>query len=216
MIVGNTLFPSILALLLFAGPAVAQSPEQDGERFLGKTGNSHEEKILQALHTDADIDHLETPFEDFLHGLSADYQIPVILDESAADNNLDGQSRITKKLKGMSLDSALRIALSEFQCQHVVTSGVLIIMSQEKASELYMPRYYDCRKLIANMEGDSKENFEKVIKVAKTVIDPLSWDTRGGQGGAAEVDGLLFVLQNSDNHSRIEHLLGSLSRESLK
>ena len=69
-------------------------------------------------------------------------------------------------------------------------------------------------QFIAGMKGDPEKNFEKLVHVLKTVIDPKSWASNGGKGGAAEIDGLLFVFQNSENHERIEGALTTLLRES--
>lgn len=98
--------------------------------------NKRDQVILEALGKDAAMDYFETRFEDVLAELSTDYKVQIVLDESAADNNLDAETLITRKLENVSLRSALRIILDEFQCTYVIKDEVLKIVSQDAALDI--------------------------------------------------------------------------------
>ena len=98
--------------------------------------NKRDQVILDALSKDARMDYFEMRFEDVLAELSADYKVQIILDESAADNNLDEETLITMKLENISLRSALRIILDDFQCTYVIKDEVLKIVSQDAALDV--------------------------------------------------------------------------------
>jgi len=203
-----------LAALVLSGDAFSQEKADQTAPFIGgKNGNKREEKIFDALRRDAEIDFREIRMDDVLAELCTNHKIQFVLDESAADNNLDGNSIVTRMLKNVSLNSVLNILLAEFRCSYVVDRDAIMIVSDSFATDLYLSRHYDCRQLVAGMKGDPEKNFEKLVHVLKTVIDPKSWDSNGGNGGVAEIDGLLFVLQNSENHKRIEVALTTLLRE---
>ncbi|MCP4464168.1 MAG: hypothetical protein GY819_15360, partial [Planctomycetaceae bacterium] len=98
--------------------------------------NKRDQVILDALSKDARFDFFETRFEDVLAELTDDYNVQVVLDESAADNNLDEETLITRKLENISLRSALRIILGPYQCTYVIKDEVLKIVSSDAALDV--------------------------------------------------------------------------------
>ncbi len=201
---------------LLNGQTYAQNDAESAQAnalkpIIGDAGNERENKIIAALNSPAELDHFETRMEDIVHEMMSEYRIPIVMDESAADNNLDAESLITITLQGVKLRSALRIMLQPFLCTYMVKNEVLYIVSEEVAAASPVIRHYDCRDLIQNMKGDVEMNFEKLVNGMKTVIDPESWRDNGGTGDVAEVGGLLFIRQTTPSHDRIEHYLNTVS-----
>ncbi len=112
-------------------------------------GNKREEAILEALEKDAKFDYFETRFGDVVQELRADYRIPIVIDDSAADNNLDEEALITLDLENVSLRSGLRIMLKPFQCTYVVKDEVLYIMSEDFALDNLVINIYNVGDLVA-------------------------------------------------------------------
>ena len=106
--------------------------------------NEREERILLALDGDAKFDYFDTRFGDIVDELSADYGIPIQIDPSAFDNNLDEETVISLTLDNVSLRSGLRIILGQFECTYVVKDEVLFIMSEDAALENLVINIYNC------------------------------------------------------------------------
>ncbi len=112
-------------------------------------GNEREEAILRALESDAKFDYFEQRFGDVIDELKTDYNIPIVLDESARENNLDEDTLITLTLSGISLRSGLRIMLKPYQCTYVVKDEVLYIMSEDAALDNLVINIYNVGDLVA-------------------------------------------------------------------
>ena len=210
-----------LFFLLFACQSVsvrAQTSEESAKEqspapLLGTPRNSREKKIAEALRSPAELSFLQTPMGDVENELVTRYRIPIVLDESCADNNLDKDTLITTELSGLSLGSALRIILGPYQCTWVIGDEVLYLMSKNAATDAQIISLYDCRDLVANMEGEDEGNLEQIINGITAVVEADSWTSGGGRGAFAEVGGLLFVMQSQDNQDQVSTCINMLQRD---
>ena len=133
----------------------------------------------------------------------------VLLDESAADNNLDEHTVIRLALHNASIETNLRFALRLFQCDFLITeSGILVILSYDAALDFdNMSRVtYDISRIV-NHYDDLRE----LINLVQETVDPDSWDDNGGMGRQHATDSkkgfLLTVTQTFKNQRRVRQLL---------
>ncbi len=177
----------------------------------GHSWNRREMKIELVLEQESSFDYFETRLGDVLDELRSNYQIPIILDASVTDVDVDEERLITLDLSDVSLRSALTIMLTPMHCSYVVKDEVLYIMSQDAEHEHLYLRVYDCSDLMSHIgeQGSS----EKLLDVLRTTINAETWEVSGGPGSVAEIGGKLVINQNSDGHRKVAWLLKALDRE---
>lgn len=190
----------------------AANPAAEDRMVSGRSWNTREMKIEQALDREADFDYFETRFGDVVAELSNDYRIPIVIDESCHEYDMDEETLITLQLSDVSLAAGLNIMLKPHECTWAIRDEVLYIMSQDAESELLSIRVYDCQNLAARI-GGNQPVYEDLVTVIRTTVNPESWQTNGGPAGIAEIAGRLVVNQNSDAHRKINGLLNGLGRE---
>ena len=196
---------ALIICLMLATPTVC------AQRIIGSLGSERDDMIDRALETDIISDNFETTLGDVMHDLSSKLKIPIQLNESAFDNNLDEKTLFTVRLENVSLRSVLRIMLSQFDCTFLVRDGILFVTSEAFASQVYQVRIYDCRSLISKISTEREEASQKLRNVIESTIDPASWNRDAGKGGVAEFGGVLTIRQNPKTHFQIQHLLNQLS-----
>ncbi|MCH2183835.1 MAG: VWA domain-containing protein, partial [Mariniblastus sp.] len=114
-------------------------------------GNFNDEKILKALNMPFDAEYDETPFIEVMDELRDNYQINVILDQSAKDDSLTEDDPITFKVTGIRLKNALRLMLKEKNATFIVRDETLQIISLDVASdpEYFVTNVYNVGDLVA-------------------------------------------------------------------
>ena len=180
--------------------------------YVGVMLGERERKINRALQADAKLDHFETRFTDVLEELKATYRIPIVLHESALENNLDEDSLITLKLSGISLKSALQVMLKPFSCTCAIKDEIMYILADDAALDMLEVRIYDCTALKEKINAPNVE-YDSIEKVVTTIVDPQSWIESGGNGRIVELAGRLIICQTNDRHDQIAKLLKSLDEE---
>ena len=93
-----------------------------------------EKKITAALKSPTQVDFIETPLQDVIDFLKDYHGIEIQIDTKALnDVGIDPTTPITKNLKGISLRSALKLILREFELTYVIQDEVLLITTPEEA-----------------------------------------------------------------------------------
>ncbi len=133
-----------------------------------------EKAILKALKQQTSVDFQETPLKDVVEYLSDTHHIPIVLDAAGLkDAGVDPELPVTRRLSGISLQSALQIMLDELQLKWTIHNEVLMITSPQKAeSDEYMyTKVYDVADLVIPIQ-DAALAFNPLTEPGSVVSDP--------------------------------------------
>lgn len=171
----------------------------------------NEKKILAALEQPTDCDFTETPLADVREYFSAKNEVVIRFDaKSLQDQAIDTSQPITNQLKDVSLKSALRLLLAEHDLTFVVRDDVLLITTEDAASQRLVTRTYPVGDLVAVGPGDG--SFKELLEAITTTIDPSTWKEDGGSGSGKIVAPAksIVISQSYGTHEKILDLLRSL------
>ena len=134
-------------------------------------------RIQTMLTSDWIVDYDETSFAEVMDELAEEFQINVLLDESASDDSLSPDTLVTLRLEGITVDKALRILLAPHNATFVVKDDVMRIISLDVAND---PEYFrreiiNCRSLLRLITVNEKYRVGTPIS-----ISPISEATGGG------------------------------------
>jgi hypothetical protein len=176
-----------------------------------------EERILKALATPIDVEFLDLPLEDALSFMNEYPNLPKLalyIDKpTLTDEGVALDQPVTLKLKGLRLESVLKLLLRPVQLTFVIEDDVLQITTQAKAGEKLITRTYPVRDLYQpgeeipvrdprkkdpapkdaapkKPEGDSAPSAEDGSRrpAATQVLKQSFGGGRGGGGGAENGD----------------------------
>ncbi len=137
--------------------------------------------------------------------------LPVVLDPSAADNQLQDTTPLRLALRNASIDSNLRFALRAFQCDYVITdSGVIRILSEDAMLQ------HDGLSQVTYNIGRLARDYDRaegVMDLVGNAIDPDSWSDLGGIAYmhiTNAKNGFLLTVTHTYQHQRqVRQLLAS-------
>jgi hypothetical protein len=108
-----------------------------------------EAKILSALDEPTDIDFSEQPLSDVIDYLKQRHGIEIQLDKKAlTDAGVGSEVPITRTVTGITLRSALKLLLGEFDLTYVLRNEVLLITSKTEAETMLSTRVYPLADLV--------------------------------------------------------------------
>jgi len=176
---------------------------------------SAEQKIEQELEKPTQLEFIETPLQDVIDYLKKRHGIEIQVDRKAlSDVGLDASTLpITKRLKGLSLRSALELTLHDLDLTYLVQDEVLLITTPEEETDKRLKtRLYPVGDLIASHDKSrEKTQREELIHAIITTVEPWSWDPVGGEGSIAATSSqavpALAVSQSYHMHRKIAAFL---------
>jgi hypothetical protein len=201
----------VLAILLMgaAGPAAVAQVSQPGPG---------EAKIRLELKNPTTMDFTETPLQDAVDYLKELHNIEIQLDVKAlGDAGIVADVAVTHQLKGISLDSALKLLLHDLELTTVVTNEMLLITTPAAASRMIEVRIYDVGDFIS-AAGDT----EKLAQVLVTLLSPSDEPKASGpparKSSLIEIvafQNLLLVRASIPDHDELTRILPEI-RDKLK
>ncbi|QEG01267.1 hypothetical protein Mal15_53430 [Stieleria maiorica] len=166
--------------------------------------NAAEQRINAALDDQTTIQFIETPLAEAMQTLSAQHDIPIVIDHRALEEiGLDANAGTSIALTNVSLRSALRLMLRDLELTYLIKDEVMQITTVEAAEDNLIVEMY---VLPANLAAKSND----VIKVLTATVVPDTWETLGGPSTAMAIDHVLVVSTTSDVHDRAERFLAML------
>jgi len=170
------------------------------------------ERIKKALTSPTQLDFVKTPLHDVVDYLKDYHGIEIRLDSKAfGPGEVALDTPITTSLKGVSLRSALRLLLKDIDRAYTIRAGVLLITTPENAMEA---RVYPVRDLVLppNPTKETQADFDSLIDVIKTTVQPTAWGDTGGAGSITPFENNLSIVvtQAEEVHEEIEQLLEKL------
>lgn len=149
----------------------------------------HDEPLNEALNAMANRHGLRIYFSvDALANAAANPAIPVSL-----------------SLSNVSVRTILRELLAARQLTYVIRNGSIVVTSPAEAKSRLPHVIYDVGDLV---EASGGVDFDHLIDLVTTVVDPDSWGEVGGPGNLSEMgDRCLVVSQTQENHQILGRLL---------
>jgi hypothetical protein len=135
--------------------------------------NPAEVKIIKALDEPTELEFIETPLSDVVEYLKTRHNIEIQLDKKALEEAaIQPDTPISRNLKGVTLRSALRLMLREYDLTYVIRDEVLQITTRTAADLLLTTKVYPVADLVIP------------IKVTNPLQGGLGGSMGGGMGGA--------------------------------
>lgn len=181
-------------------------------------------EIEKALAKPAECDFVDTPLKDVADFLADGHAIIILIDRRAlADVGIGDDTPVTLKVKGVSLEAALRLMLKEIDCTYVIRDEVLLITTPEESeSELAMRIfpvydlvYSDDEDFVASFQfgyGIGDMEYESLIELIIVTVRPTTWEEVGGPGSIEAYNGCLVIAQTKEVFEEIELLLASIRK----
>jgi len=115
-----------------------------GEQSRGLSAReASEKKIEEALQSPTEFDFVQVRLTDAIEYLKDLHDVEIQFDRYAlAQEGLGTDIPITRKLKGISLRSALQLILRDFGLTYVVEDEVILITTQQRAKKMRKTRVY--------------------------------------------------------------------------
>jgi hypothetical protein len=167
------------------------------ERTAGRKADTaptaEELKLLKALDTPVTAQFKESHLQDVTDYLSTVIGLPIVLDKAAMDEvGLTYDSPVTFVVKQqVAARSALRGVLRTVGLTYVVREGTVFVTSPTRARDYLVTKTYYLGDLVVPVgtpfapAGDPLQeafNVQSLVEMIVTMIDPDSWDVRGGPG----------------------------------
>ena len=177
--------------------------------------------IEQALTRRGSVEFTEKPLHQVLTGLSRQFQVQMVLAHKKLEEaSVSPDTPVTKKLEDLSLESILRLVLSDLELTFTIRNEVLVITTPEDAESQLITRVYPVLDLLPRSEAIVKRTqpgetaFNPLIDLIVGTIQPDSWRDVGGPGAIDlnEKVAALVVSQTRDVHRSVEGLLAALRR----
>lgn len=177
---------------------------------------STNERVREALHSPTQMEFVDTPLQDAVNFLKDFHQIEIQLDTRALeDAGVGSDTPVSRNLSGLPLRSALRILLGDLDLAYVVKNDVLLITTQDKASEMCEVRVYDVTKLVA---PDAKA--EEILQTLTLLLSETVQRTVGGETVSSGLQrirmvplrNLLVILASQEEHEEIAKILEELAK----
>jgi hypothetical protein len=174
--------------------------------------------IEAALEQTTQFEFTEEPFANLVRFLRDYHRIEVQIDAKALDDiGVATDSPVTVNLTGVSLRSALNLILRQLGLVFTIHDEVLLITTPDQRDSEYLTvEVYDVADLVAcrDEKGQPLDDYDTVIELITTQIEPTSWDAVGGPAsispaplGSAKA---IVVTHHSEVHYRIEQLLARI------
>lgn len=199
-------------LLVFGACPIASA-----QISLGIGNPAHREteaRILRQLESRDSFVFKDVPLATFVEAISGRFGINVHIDQRALDDvGIDIATPVSLHLRDATLESSLNLVLESLDLTWMIQHESLIITTPEDAEAHLDTRVYPVRDLVLiEFERTVDADFDSLIEMITSTIQPDSWDEVGGPGAIApELGSLSLVIsQTWRAHRLIEPLLKSL------
>ncbi len=165
MFIHHLIQPQI-AFLIFLY-AISNSPAADPDPSIPIFKNDVEHQIQVALDSLTEFDFKDLPLDECVDYLKDYHGINIQFDTNTLEDiGIDRDSPVSMKLKGMTLDSALKLMLAELDpiVTHTIQDEVLVITTTKAKGESPAVRVYNVSRLLKKNETDAERISAVVAK----------------------------------------------------
>ena len=160
------------------------------------------------------IDVVDMPLRDLAAHIAEKSNVPVRLAKKIEDAGIQSDQPVTASAHNISLESFLYLMLADLNLTVMVKYETLTITTIEDAQspENMVTRVYPVADLVRTADG--QYDFDPLIDLITSTIEPDSWQDVGGPGSISGFDNSMSLVfsQRRDIHNRIEALLTTLRR----
>ena len=112
----------------------------------------------------------ETSFLDVMHDIAKEYKINIVLDETARNDSLTGDTPVTFSASNVPLRNGMRLLLKRHNATYVVRDGIVRIISMDvaKSPEFLAREIISCRKLLQLIASNEKRRVDQLNSKRKT------------------------------------------------
>ena len=176
-------------------------------------------RIEEALASATQLDFNEAPLQDVIDYLKTAKEIEIQIDKRVLEDvNVTSDTPVTINVKGIRLESALRLMLRNMQPEltYMIKNEVLLITTPDIANEELVTKLYPVGDLVAcRDEHDAPwDDYDSLIDVITSTTKPTTWDVVGAPGsvmgntfGTAKI---LVVTQTREVHEELADLLAKI------
>lgn len=178
------------------------------------TTNQHEQakeaQFRLALESPTTVQFVDEPLSGVITYLSQLHGIQIVIDQQAlaTQGDVASSTPVTVDLKEVTLRSALDLMLGHLDLTYMVTDEVLLITTEDDASERLNTRVYSVGEIITHC-GQSPDD---LLDLITATVDPTTWSDVGGTGAIVSFGSTLVISQTDRTHHKIEGLLGALQK----
>jgi hypothetical protein len=167
---------------------------------------ANHQRLVAALAERTSLDPVETPLNDIVRHVVDRHRVPLLLDvRRINDAGISLDTPITKRVRNISLQSALRLMLNELELTFVLRDDVIVITTPEQAESQPQILAYPVDDLLDPVAGDALTDLSDLLH---QLIAPQSWDSTGGPGMLKVINGKwLLVQQTSDVQAELTAFL---------
>lgn len=191
---------------------------------------SSEARIWMALTRPVSMHFSEIPLSDVARYLSETCKVNVVIDHRALkEEGVTPDTLVTIAEDGIQARTALKQVLQPLHLDYVIEDEVIKITSHTRKLGGLITRVYAVSDLVTPIPhltpGSERDNlqrmrdplaaeFDELIDLITTTVDPESWSDVGGQGFVATHEGTLSLVirQTRPAHEQISDLLRQVRR----
>ena len=206
---------------LFSLALAGISRGQDFVRIESQAEAQARERIEQALSGIGSLDCVDKPLYELAEDLSRRIGVSIVLDKHRLEESAIAlDTPVTARISGVSYRSLLRLVLKDLKLTWTFRSEVVLITTPEEAEAMLETRLYPVLDLVA-IAGAAPDkamrevhDYDTLIELITTTVEPDSWDEVGGPGTIAEYPGAgaLAISQTTEIHEQVEKVLAALRR----
>ena len=175
-------------------------------------------RLEQALQRRGSIAAVEMPLRDFADRLSQQFGVPIEMDlKRLEEAGVSQDAPINKRLESIPLAAILQHGLREVELTFTIRNHVILITTPEEVESELTTKVYPVRDLVAYHFSEAGkqeyvEDYDSLIELITTTIEPQSWDEVGGPGSISGFENAssLVISQTDEVHRAIEPLLVKL------
>jgi hypothetical protein len=179
------------------------------------------EKTDVALSGIGSLDCVDKPLHELADDLSRRMGVSIVLAKrELEDAAISLDMPVTARISGISYRSLLRLVLKDLKLTWTIRNEVILITTPEDAEAMLETRLYPVLDLVAvagttpDKAMRSEHDYDTLIEMITTTVEPDSWDEVGGPGTIAEYPGAgaLVISQTNEIHEHVEKVLAALRR----
>jgi hypothetical protein len=206
---------SDLLAALRLGKAQSKAGKFDEPILVGARVANKKIEMLLADKIDLNLDALS--LKDVFSQIGKQKNLPVWIDQEALKQaGIDpAATLIVKSLSGISLKSALKLILQDFNLTTVIKDEVLQVTTKDKAGSELSVRLYPIGDLVAQAtdEYSSADAATSLVDNISSTVRPESWTEKGGQGSIEPYgveQPVLVIAQTDEAQYGVADLLAQL------
>lgn len=215
---------ALIGLLVVAFGAALLIPQFSRVSLSAASGREEQiqSKIETALRQPVTLRFVDTPLNDVMDQIAKEHSLDIILTKKLEDAGVSLDHPVTATANNISLESFLDRMLGDLNLTLMVQSESLLVTTIEDAQSpqnmnvsIYpVADLVDYFRLPANEGGSVAMDFDSLINIVTTTIEPDSWQDVGGPGSISghENSRTLVISTRRDIHQKIAGMLNTIRR----